>query len=583
MVLLMVLGLIISFMSCSAEKPDNVPVHILGSDGFVRDWLILGAFPNPRSKQSTPEWAYHKDYLNSLGGEKQAKLLPGTEISFRDENGTSQIARTVSAQTSSSGVFHFNSIYGNTNYELAYAFCYIRSEREQQVTAYFGSNDQAKVWVNGELVHESRTSRSCTARQDSFTFQLKKGLNPILIKICEAWGDWAFVIEVFSTKHLSLESQRPLARALEEIQRLDLCLKDYPGDVFNYNQSSFPTVQWRNPYEVEKLLGKFPVNIRWFDAQDKEVERPRGIGSYTAIAEGVSPDGITIRRAKRFECKKTGFPGTSEKEITPKKYQLPSATLTNSGSNISLLKILDTETDNAVALSFIAPVKERHMADKLPAGTYPKQMDRSVRNGQTCLYWLHLPENYGKTEQEYPMILFLHGSFVQGRDLSRIGKPVPPPLKDIKDDFPFVVVTPQCPDEYDAWPSDLLADLIDDVVQKYSIDSRRVYVTGVSLGGRGCWSFACDYPERVAAIVPVCGTYDHPEKIHQIKDVPVWAFHGDQDMVVKFTDTSDMVEKLKGCGGNVRFTVYEGAGHNISGRVYHTSELYKWLLRQSND
>jgi len=110
-----------------------------------------------------------------------------------------------------------------------------------------------------------------------------------------------------------------------------------------------------------------------------------------------------------------------------------------------------------------------------------------------------------------------------------------------------------------------------------------VYVTGVSLGGRGTWSVAVDFPERFAAIVPVCGTYGHPERIGRIKDVPVWAFHGDQDTVVAFPVVKKMVEDLKACGGNVRFTVYPGVGHNISGRTYRNKELYKWLLEQSND
>jgi predicted peptidase len=181
------------------------------------------------------------------------------------------------------------------------------------------------------------------------------------------------------------------------------------------------------------------------------------------------------------------------------------------------------------------------------------------------------------------MIVFLHGSFAQGRDLSTFRPWQPPQAAGMGEDFPFVVVTPQCPGEYDAWPSDLLVDLIDDVVRKYDVDARRVYITGVSLGGRGSWSFACDYPERVAAVVPVCGTYSHPERIHRIKDVPVWAFHGDQDTMVSFAATKKMVDGLKAAGGNVRFTVYEGAGHGISGRVYRTKELYEWLLQQRND
>ncbi len=552
------------------------PVHMLSSDGFIRDWLILGAFPNPRNKLSTPEWGYNVDYLKSLGGEGRAKLTPETEVSFLNEAGQSEIARTVRAQTASSGVFHFDEIYGKTNYELAYAYSTIWSGKAQSITAYFGSNDQGKVWVNGELVHTYKATRSCTARQDRFTFAVKKGLNSVLVKICETWGDWAFVMEVFTEESLALESQRPLARILRDIEGLGLCFKDLAGDTMSVDKTEFPTVQWANPYEVEKLLGRFPLQVRWFDEQGKQVEQPQGRGRYTALAEGLSPDGIRIRRVKRLAC---GNPRALPTQADRK----PLTLKTDPEDVSSIIGMANTGTDEVLGLSYLAPVKASSVGDGLSAGTYAKLMDRTIRKGQTCLYWLYLPEGYGETERKWPLILSLHGSFRQGHDLSRIGKPIPPRADEIRRDFPFVVVTPQCPDEYDAWPSGLLADLIDDVVQTYAVDARRVYVTGVSLGGRGSWSFACDYPDRVAAVVPVCGTYDHPERLHRIKGIPVWAFHGDQDRTVPFEKTKKIVDDLKASGSKIRFTVYEGAGHGISGRAYSTKALYEWLLQQGND
>jgi predicted peptidase len=181
------------------------------------------------------------------------------------------------------------------------------------------------------------------------------------------------------------------------------------------------------------------------------------------------------------------------------------------------------------------------------------------------------------------MIIYLHASHLQGSDLSRIGTPIPPDDDEIRRDFPFVVLTPQCPDEYDAWPSDIVVDLVDEMVKEYNVDARRVYVTGFSLGGRGTWSVAVDHPDVFAAIVPVAGSYGHPERIVRIKGVPVWAFHGDRDTTVSFGQTRDMIRDLKAGGGNVRFTIYEGAGHGIKGRAYRTKELYEWLLKQRNE
>ena len=108
-------------------------------------------------------------------------------------------------------------------------------------------------------------------------------------------------------------------------------------------------------------------------------------------------------------------------------------------------------------------------------------------------------------------------------------------------------------------------------------------MTGVSLGGRGTWQTAIDYPSFFAAIVPVCGTCDHPEKICRIKKLTTWAFHGDQDRVVPFSETKTMVEKLKACGGNVKFTIYPNVGHNVGEMTYHNKDLYDWLLKQKNN
>ena len=106
----------------------------------------------------------------------------------------------------------------------------------------------------------------------------------------------------------------------------------------------------------------------------------------------------------------------------------------------------------------------------------------------------------------WPLIIYLHASNLQGHDLSRIGTPIPPDVDEIRNNFPFVVLTPQCPAEYDAWPSDIVVDLIDEMVKLYNVDARRVYVTGFSLGGRGSWSVAVDHPELFAAIGTAWGS-----------------------------------------------------------------------------
>lgn len=195
-------------------------------------------------------------------------------------------------------------------------------------------------------------------------------------------------------------------------------------------------------------------------------------------------------------------------------------------------------------------------------------------------YLLYLPKNYN-TKEKFPLILFLHGMGERGDDLNKLKVHGIPKIVEQKDDFPFIAVSPQCP--ADSWwtaETDALNALLKDVVKKYSVDKKRIYLTGLSMGGFGTWSLAIAYPEWFAAIVPICGGGD-PEKVSAIKDIPVWVFHGAKDNLVKLEQSERMVNALKQIGGNVKFTVYPDAEHDSWTATYDNPELYEWLLQQS--
>jgi predicted peptidase len=206
-------------------------------------------------------------------------------------------------------------------------------------------------------------------------------------------------------------------------------------------------------------------------------------------------------------------------------------------------------------------------------------------------YLLYLPDTYGKDpQQKWPLILFLHGSGEQGKDLELLRLCEFPKLLDQQTDFPFIVVSPLLPLEANRWWSDridALTVLLDQIQAAYAVDATRTYVTGLSAGGFGTWEFALRYPKRFAAIVPIAGGYRYgsdllPENICDLKDVSVWAFHGAQDNIVLPSQTEIMVDTLQACGGEVRFTLYSEANHEDSWRLaYADPELYEWLLEQS--
>lgn len=205
----------------------------------------------------------------------------------------------------------------------------------------------------------------------------------------------------------------------------------------------------------------------------------------------------------------------------------------------------------------------------------------TVKKEASLSYLLALPEDYEKnSETEYPLVLFLHGMGERGNDLELVKVHGPAKLAEEKS-FPFILVSPQCPLEfrYSTWEiylDDLVA-LIDDVAEKYRVDQKRMYVTGLSMGGFGTWELAKRYPDRFAAAAPICGG-GSVKGIERLKNVAVWAFHGAKDDVVPLEESEKMVNALREVGGNAKLTVYPEAYHDSWTDTYNNPEFYSWLL-----
>lgn len=197
-------------------------------------------------------------------------------------------------------------------------------------------------------------------------------------------------------------------------------------------------------------------------------------------------------------------------------------------------------------------------------------------------YLLFLPRDYGEDPgQRWPLILYLHGIGERGDDLELVKIHGIPKVVEKKPDFPFVAVSPQCPDGTLWWDHNLiLKGMLDDILAQYAVDPNRVYLTGNSMGGYGTWNLAIAYPDLFAAIAPICGG-GMPEWVAALKDVPVWAFHGADDAAVPLERSQRMVDALRACGGNVRFTVYPGVGHDSWTQTYDDPELYAWFLQHT--
>jgi predicted peptidase len=191
-------------------------------------------------------------------------------------------------------------------------------------------------------------------------------------------------------------------------------------------------------------------------------------------------------------------------------------------------------------------------------------------------YRTYLPDDYSDSGADHPLLMFLHGAGERGNDLKALTNTALP--KHIEDglDLPFVTVCPQCP-ENDWWDSKSLAALLEKATDEYHVDKSRVYLTGLSMGGRGTWELANRISGKLAAIAPICPPFFfvNPDNF---RDLPIWCFHGVMDSVIPVSDSVRMVRMLRGAGCKVEFTAYANADHDSWTETYTNPRLYEWLL-----
>jgi predicted peptidase len=144
--------------------------------------------------------------------------------------------------------------------------------------------------------------------------------------------------------------------------------------------------------------------------------------------------------------------------------------------------------------------------------------------------------------------------------------------------FDFILVSPQCPAAAQ-WIPQYIVAITESICDRFAVDPDRVYLTGYSMGGFGTWQTAGYDPHRFAAIAPLAGGGDVGQA-NRLKDLPIWAFHGEDDDTVPLETGRAMVEAVRKCGGRVKFTVYPQVGHGICDLTYNNEQFYEWLLAQ---
>lgn len=219
-------------------------------------------------------------------------------------------------------------------------------------------------------------------------------------------------------------------------------------------------------------------------------------------------------------------------------------------------------------------------------------------DNDTLLYRMLEPQNPCFLKK-YPLVIFLHGSGERGNDNERQliwGAGAFIKEENMKD-YPCYVVAPQCPTEK-RWleknwalpthimpddPSETMAlvmELINETIDDYPINKRRIYITGLSMGGYGTWDLISRWPDKFAAAIPICGGGDE-NQAPKLVNMPIWVFHGADDTTVPTDRSRHMVQAIKDAGGTkIKYTEYPGVGHGSWKPAYADPELMKWLFSQ---
>lgn len=196
---------------------------------------------------------------------------------------------------------------------------------------------------------------------------------------------------------------------------------------------------------------------------------------------------------------------------------------------------------------------------------------------ETTLKYLLFEPADTTPDEPLPLLLFLHGAGERGDNLELVKKHGPPKLAAAGKAFPFLVLAPQCPAD-SWWDSRELLALLDHVITEHNVDTDRVYLTGLSMGGYGTWDLVAKAPDRFAAIAPICGG-GIPYRTRHHAHVPTWVFHGTDDPVVPFVLSELMVGALRSKNADVKLTAYRGVSHDSWTAAYETEELFDWLLQ----
>lgn len=195
-------------------------------------------------------------------------------------------------------------------------------------------------------------------------------------------------------------------------------------------------------------------------------------------------------------------------------------------------------------------------------------------------FWISQPDTYSESDSALPVVLFLHGASLCGNDLNRVRRYGCLDAISMGRDINAVIIAPQNPGG--AWISEKVLKILDWTIEHYNVDTNRIYLVGMSLGGFGTIEFLANHGERIAASMELCGGTIRKD-LCKLNSVPLWIIHGTADKAVPVSRADDIVNSMRSCGKTdlLRFDKWHGVNHSQLAKLFYLEETYTWLFDHS--
>lgn len=567
--IIFVLALIFLFIAlyCSSCTDKSVMADTFGN----AKWTLIGPFDEPEQGPCT---LFYTDLLTDYGSEATVS-----------DSGLPRDAKKVGKITAKNNQINFDEKFPGKNYAVAYAMLEFESDGGERFFR-MGSDDGLRVWINGKLYMDEHAHRSIDPDSNSFRVNLRKGKNRILVKVCQGTGEWGFTIR---------ETTRQVHEAfLAERSQITLFLSSdtrFLGDRsqidFSIYANPAPLVELPLIYSVTDSEGKTFASGKAMTGERITASIPssyEGVIRVTAVPEEVQ-DELTRKKLEYSRLEYIFFRGNRDtvlheysdiarkaaKEIenspqwnmiSIEKYKniediAPTLLYLADMIDGKLHSSLVTEAKQIKAILFIDDIleamKEGPQAFPIMTGyrqmAYISDIDDSIQP-----YSLYLPADYSP-EKTYSLIVVAHGYSNEDYDGGNYLASLMP------EDFIIVSVFGRGDMYYQSVGEQDVLDVMDRILERYSIDENRVYLIGSSMGGLGTWRIGSLYADRFAAIAPYCG-WTGTVFMENLRNLKTYVVHGDADTTVSVQFDRACVKELQRLGYDVTYVEIPNGSHN---------------------